>query len=152
MMHPTPLLQTFAITCRTTLAWCVVFAIVRNALPYRSIDFQNRCVSLLHALEAIVFCCMVVRDWHHPLGPVGQATNTQEVVVEVQVCSSKCSHHHHIPCPMVHPAHSGGASWSASATLHTICFIACSLKRALPMRCTMQEPSWGCWWECLHAR
>lgn len=72
-------LQTVAIASRSMLAWSVGFAIVRNALPHRSIDFQNRCVSLVHALEAIVFSFVVVRDWHDPLNFVGQATNPHEV-------------------------------------------------------------------------
>lgn len=72
-------LQTVATSSRSMLAWSVGFAIFRSVLPHRSTDFQNRCVSLVHAIEAIVFSCLVVRDWHDPLRFIGQATNPHEV-------------------------------------------------------------------------
>lgn len=58
----------------STAAWSAVFVLINTVLlRRRSLAFNNRVVSLLHALVALLVC-PVALNWHHPLSGFGQKT------------------------------------------------------------------------------
>ena len=63
----------------STAAWSAVF-IVLNAvlLRRRSTDFNNRAVSTLHALVALLICPLAL-NWKHPFSGFGEQTTSNQV-------------------------------------------------------------------------
>lgn len=58
----------------STAAWAAVFVIINAIiLRRRSLGFNNRLVSFLHALVALVICPAAL-NWQHPLSGFGQTT------------------------------------------------------------------------------
>ncbi|KAL3162496.1 hypothetical protein ABBQ32_010157 [Trebouxia sp. C0010 RCD-2024] len=71
---------------QSTAAWTAVF-ISLNALllKQRSSSFNNRAVSLLHALVALVLCPAAL-NWQHPFSGYGQkTTDYQRVVMNISL-------------------------------------------------------------------
>lgn len=63
----------------STAAWSAVFALLSAVLiRRRSLDFNNRAVSLLHAIVALVLCPAAL-NWHHPFSGYGQKTTDYQV-------------------------------------------------------------------------
>ena len=64
----------------STAAWSAVFVLINTVLlRRRSLAFNNRVVSLLHALVALLVC-PVALNWHHPLSGFGQKTTDYQVL------------------------------------------------------------------------
>lgn len=65
----------------STAAWAAVFVIINAIiLRRRSLGFNNRLVSFLHALFALVICPAAL-NWQHPLSGFGQTTTDYQVPV-----------------------------------------------------------------------
>ena len=63
----------------STAAWAAVFVIINAIiLRRRSLGFNNRLVSFLHALVALVICPAAL-NWQHPLSGFGQTTTNYQV-------------------------------------------------------------------------
>lgn len=63
----------------STAAWSAVFVSLNAVLlRRRSLGFNNRAVSLLHALVALVLCPAALH-WHHPFSGYGQKTTDYQV-------------------------------------------------------------------------
>lgn len=63
----------------STAAWAAVFVIINAIiLRRRSLGFNNRLVSFLHALVALVLCPAAL-NWQHPLSGFGQTTTNYQV-------------------------------------------------------------------------
>lgn len=63
----------------STLAWSTVFVLLNAVLlRQRSLGFNNRAVSLLHALVALVLCPAALH-WHHPFSGYGMKTTDYQV-------------------------------------------------------------------------
>lgn len=63
----------------SSAAWSAVFALLNGVLlRRRSLCFNNRAVSLLHALVALVLCPAAL-NWHHPFSGYGQKTTDYQV-------------------------------------------------------------------------
>ncbi|KAL0047282.1 hypothetical protein WJX82_011596 [Trebouxia sp. C0006] len=70
----------------STAAWAAVFVIINAIiLRRRSLGFNNRLVSFLHALVALVLCPAAL-NWQHPLSGFGQTTtNYQRSVMNLSL-------------------------------------------------------------------
>ena len=65
-----------------TAAWSAVF-VITNAVLFkrRTLNFNNRLVSCLHALVALVLCPAAL-DWQHPFSGFGQKTSHSQVLAK----------------------------------------------------------------------
>ena len=64
---------------QSTAAWSALFVLLSAiVLRRRSLGFNNRVVSLLHALLALVLCPAAL-NWHHPFSGYGQKTTEYQV-------------------------------------------------------------------------
>ncbi|KAG0583043.1 hypothetical protein KC19_3G104400 [Ceratodon purpureus] len=61
-------------------AWALTYVLTRLALPARSKDFCNRCVSLIHVVVSVYFCNNSVADWSRPLDGVGAASTYPQML------------------------------------------------------------------------
>ncbi len=67
----------------STAAWSAVFVLINGVLlRRRSVGFNNRAVSFLHALVALLLCPAAL-DWHHPFSGFGQKTTAYQVLATV---------------------------------------------------------------------
>lgn len=66
---------------KSTAAWSAVFVLLSAVLlRRRSLSFNNRLVSLLHALLALVLCPAAL-NWKHPFSGYGQKTTDYQVCI-----------------------------------------------------------------------
>ncbi|XP_047329341.1 TLC domain-containing protein 5-like [Impatiens glandulifera] len=58
------------------ISWSCLFIVMKKILyPKRSLDFCNRCVSIIHALLAVAISCFSIQDWNCPVCPLASKSS-----------------------------------------------------------------------------